>query len=257
MKALLNNYKQKFISKYNKLAFKPYVINRRIAGVDYKFQISDPVAREWYDNNSESWPEMEYLKDTLLRKGDRVFECGPHHGITTCHIAKSVGPEGHVTVFEPSPFNCEVIKKNLKLNNIKNVDVINKAIGEKEGFANFSFVSNASIQKRGNGTYKVEVTTIDSYADRKPNVLKIDVEGCDVEALIGAQKVLKTLPKLEVEVHRDQLPHMGHTVQDVLDQIDLDKYESTVFDAGKAIPLKSAKTFKGHSHLFAVPRNKK
>jgi len=241
--------------KYLKHTFKPYEIDREISGEHYRFYIADPVAKEWYDTTSTVWPEMDFLKEHLIVPGDVILECGAHHGITTCHFSKSTGPKGQVVAFEPSPFNVTVIEKNLKLNHLRNVKVVNKAIGDKPGKAHFSFVSNASIQKGAAGTFEIDVTTIDTYADLKPTMLKIDVEGYDVEALQGAKQVLKTRPKIALEIHTTQLPNFGHTVQDIFDLLDLTDYKCTIMGEGKFRPLGKVSDITTNVHLFAVPKN--
>lgn len=254
MPAFLQNLYMKANHRYQRLTFKPYTIHRDISGTPFDFYIADPVAREWYDTGSSEWKEMDYFKKHLIKPGDVIIECGAHHGFTTSYFSKAVGPKGKVIAFEPSPFNVEVIKKNLALNHIKNTKVVNKAIGEKKGTSHFSFVSNGSIQSSAVGTFPIEVTPIDAYIKEKPTVLKIDVEGYDVEALKGAREVLKTLPKMEIEIHTEQLPAFGHTVQDVFDLIDLSKYNCTIMSHGKFTPLGSIKDIKTNVHLFAVPK---
>jgi hypothetical protein len=57
------------------------------------------------------------------------------------------------------------------------------------------------------------------------NVLKIDVEGYEVEVLKGCKKLLSRAPKLALEIHRDGLRERGQTLADVLDLIDVGRYE--------------------------------
>lgn len=238
----------------NRRRFKSYTIKRKIAGMSFTFFIADPVGKEWYDVSAKSWPEMDFLKKNLLRKGDIILECGAHHGVTTSLFAKAIGPSGHVYAFEPSPFNVGIIKKNAELNNLHNVTVVNEAIGDKPSEAQFSYFSNASIQIGKIGTYKAKINTIDSYADVKPTMLKIDVEGFDVEALKGAKKVLKTRPKIALEIHTAQLSNFGHSVKDIFNLLDLKDYDCTIMTDGQFLPLSQVKEITSNVHLFAVPR---
>lgn len=242
--------------KYVKSTFKPYTIMRRVAGFDLKLYIADPVGKEWYDVDSSVWPEMDYLKKNLLSIGDVVLECGAHHGVTTVLFAKAVGNKGKIIAFEPNPFNIKVINRNIELNGLKNVKVVNKAIGDKEGSARFSYFSNSSLQMGRLGTYPIDITTIDCYLSEKPTMLKIDVEGYDVEALQGARKVLKSSPKIALEIHTNQLPNYGHKVADIFKHLDLNKYNCTVMEDGRFHKFIRTSDIKSNIHLFAIPKGK-
>lgn len=239
---------------YNKLTFRPYTVHRKIDGMDFNLFIADALSKDWYDTDNSHWPEMNFLKESILEPGESILECGAHHGVTACYIAKSIGPKGKIISFEPSPSNCRVIKKNLGLNNLNNVRVENKAIGEKPGSIRFSYFPNATIQSSKIGTMPVDVVNIDSYLDEKPTLLKLDIEGYEVEALKGAQKVLATKPKLAIEIHTEQLPDFQHTVKDVFDQLDLTDYECTVMYPDGFKPLGKIKDIKTNVHLFAIPK---
>jgi len=254
MPRVLQNLSFMVKRSYQKRAFKPYQIHRDISGMPFDFYIADPVAKEWYDNGSSKWPEMDFLKDNLIKPGEVILECGAHQGFTTSYIATCAGKKGHVVAFEPSPFNVEIIKKNLELNHLTNTEVVASAIGSAVGKAQFSFVSNGSIQSSSVGTFAIDVTTIDSYAHLKPTMLKIDVEGYDVHALRGAKKVLKTRPKIALEIHYQQLPEFGHSVKDVFDLLDLSNYKCTLLTPTGFKPLGKIEDIKTNVHLFAVPK---
>lgn len=256
MPAFIQNIYVMAKHRYVKRTFKPYTIKRKIAGIDLILYIADPVGKEWYDVDSTKWPEMDYLKENLLVAGDVVLECGAHHGVTTTFFAKAVGNKGKIIAFEPNPFNISVIRKNVELNNLSNAVVVNKAIGDKAGKANFSYFSNSSLQLGRLGTYPAEITTMDEYLDEKPTMLKIDVEGFDVEALKGAKKVLKTRPKIALEIHTDQLSNYGHKVEDIFSLLDLRGYKCTVMEAGGFHDFTDPKDIKSNVHLFAIPIDK-
>jgi hypothetical protein len=64
---------------------------------------------------------------------------------------------------------------------------------------------------------KTYQTTIDAYIKFRPTSLTLDVEGYEVEALIGARHLFGTKPRPNIEIHRPLLHLFGHTVRDVLD----------------------------------------
>jgi FkbM family methyltransferase len=259
MPTSLQNLKFMLNQKLKQRTFKPYTIHRTRSGIDFEYLIADPVGKEWYDTPvSDTYDELDYAKDVMVRPGDVIIEFGAHHGYKTCYIAKLIGEKGKIVSVEPSPFNTDVIKQNVKLNHLKNVEVVTKAGGEVAGQkARFSYSSNSSIQEGSPiGTFETEITTIDSYAHLKPTMLKIDVEGYEIEVLKGAQKVLKTRPKLMLEIHTLQLSRRGFSVQDVFDLLDLSDYDATIMEEPKVIPLGDIKDIKTNVQMYAVPKKK-
>jgi FkbM family methyltransferase len=243
--------------KLNSRTFKPYTIHRTRTGIDLEYLIADPVGKEWYDAPiPDFYDELDYAKDVIVREGDVMIEFGAHHGYKTTYLAKLIGDSGKIVAVEASPFNAEVIKKNLKLNNITNTKVLAKAGGEKDGQkVRFSHSSNASIQEGAKaGTFEMEVVSIDSFADLKPTLLKIDVEGYEIEVLKGAQKVLKTRPKIMLEIHTRQLNDRGFSVQDVFDLLDLTDYDVTIMEEPDVRPLPKVADITTNVQMYAVPK---
>lgn len=260
MPAFAQNIKFMVDRKLKKRTFKPYTIHRKLSGHDFEFLIADPVGKEWYDTPvTKMYSELDYAKEKVLEPGEVIIEFGAHHGYKTCYFAHLIGKTGKIVSVEPSPFNTDVIKKNLKLNHLTNVKVITKAGGETAGQkARFSYSSNSSIQDgKKLGTFETEITTIDSFADLKPTLLKIDVEGYEIEVLKGAQKVLKTRPKIMLEIHTKQLGERGHTVQDVFDLMDLSDYKVELMEEPKVYPLGKVADIKTNVQMYAIPKKPK
>lgn len=265
---------------YHALTFKPYIVKKNMDGVAFDFLIGDAVGEEWYkpsnkpvkkepDSQSEVL-EMAFIKQNIVRRGDVVFECGGHHGMTAILLSNWVGNEGLVVTFEPVANNVGIIKRNISLNNLENVVVEHKGVGFMEGKVTFYRKSNSSIIPKGltdmaffkkvlYGGEEVEVTALDSYADRtknRPNLLKIDVEGYEVEVLKGAKNILQKAPKICIEVHTDLLPRYGTSVKELLSLIDLSRYQCWVqWDTTKTpVPFDGEKEIDKRVHLFAIPK---
>lgn len=111
---------------------------------------------------------------------------------------------------EPDPENLIILKKNVELNNLKNVDIINKALYKESG-KKIKFYQNGVMSKimtgdiRNDAAYiDVETITFDdiiSQKGMKPNILKMDIEGGEKFALLSADNMIKTLNYLEAEIH--------------------------------------------------------
>ncbi|MEQ8753394.1 MAG: FkbM family methyltransferase [Coleofasciculus sp. G1-WW12-02] len=110
------------------------------------------------------------------------------------------------------------------------------------------------------GVEEVEIVSLDSYVQQHnimPTVLKIDVEGYETEVLKGAKNILKSAPKLEIEIHTEVLSRQNTSVQEILKLIDVSRYQCWIqwdefeapieFDPKQEIPKRV--------HLFAIPRS--
>ncbi len=266
---------------YHNQTFKPYIVKMNMDGVAFDFLIGNATGEDWYkpsnqvetkdpaDSDSELG-EMAFIKLNIVRKGDIVFECGGHHGLTAILLSNWVENEGRLVTFEPMANNVEIIKQNISLNNLKNVVVEHKCVGCTEEKVTFYKQSNSSIipkeltkmsvfKKLLYGGEEVEIIPLDSYADRtniRPNVLKIDVEGYEVEVLKGAKNILQTAPKLCIEVHTDLLPRYGTSIKELLSVIDLSRYQCWVqWEMTKTpVPFDGEQEIDKRVHLFAVPK---
>lgn len=197
--------------------FAPYVKRKTVEGVTFDFWIGDPDGRNWYDLQSTDphWPEMRFLRDHIVTPGDVVLECGAHHGCTAILLSRWVGDTGRIVCFEPMPANCEIIRKNISLNQLRNVTLVPEAVGESSGVVTIDAASNAAVRHSRHGI-QVSQTFVDAYAGWHPTVLKIDVEGFEHHVLRGAASVLATRPKIALELHPEHLSQYGSSMEEIL-----------------------------------------
>jgi len=147
----------------------------------------------------------------LIKKNDIVFDVGAHVGFYTLLASKRVGKNGRVFSFEPLPRNIFFLKKHISLNNLRNVEIMEFALSDKEDHVFFD-TSIDSFQGRiaVHGNIKVYSTTLDRLVNERdippPNVLKIDVEGEEYNLLRGGEKILaRYKPKILLSVHSHEL----------------------------------------------------
>jgi FkbM family methyltransferase len=158
-------------------------------------------------------PEVQAALARLLQPGNVVFDIGAATGFYSIIAARCVGPGGTVVAFEPAPENLAALRHNVGLNALENVEVIEAAIADDEGQAvmvpeatdEVSLVMKRVEAGPDNGS-TVEVTSLDALraAGRipVPDVIKMDVEGVEVEVLRGARDILAAHgPVLLIEVH--------------------------------------------------------
>lgn len=151
--------------------------------------------------------EFNRNRKICVEDQDVVIDCGACYGDTTVAFAKTVGRNGKVFAFEFVEKNLEIFYKNLELNkDIKNITLVKNAL-DKVSNNIISFQDNfASTSLRNKGNNQVETITIDDVAEKynleKVDFIKMDIEGYELNALIGAKDVInKYKPKLAISLY--------------------------------------------------------
>jgi FkbM family methyltransferase len=152
-----------------------------------------------------------------VRPGDTVWDIGANRGLYTDMFSLHVGQNGHVAAFEPSPNNINAL--NTRFADRANVTIYPVALSERSGVATFYANGDGdgvtdSLMERSPGAVpcQVEVHRGDEFFERsKPNVIKIDVEGFELEVVRGLGKVLESsrLRSVLIEVHFSILSSRG------------------------------------------------
>jgi FkbM family methyltransferase len=127
-----------------------------------------------------------------------VFDVGANAGFFTLVAAKRVGSFGKVVAFEPHPQNAETVREQIALNGMRQCEVAEAGIAANEGVSFFSYpetefsTTHLGDPRAGELTLEVPVTTLDLACTKygTPNLIKMDIEGGEVEALKGASQLL-------------------------------------------------------------------
>jgi FkbM family methyltransferase len=150
-----------------------------------------------------------------IRRGDICVDVGGNLGYYSFLMARLTGPEGRVITFEPVAENLAVLRENIAINKFTNIQVVDTALGERPGVMKlirsesetFSATPSARAYavKGGHKEVEVQMDTLDSYLVREnlwPGVIKIDVEGAEIDVLRGATETLRTMrPTVLLEIH--------------------------------------------------------
>jgi FkbM family methyltransferase len=143
-----------------------------------------------------------------LESGDFFVDIGANIGYYTLLGSKKVGSSGHVLAIEPVPETARVLKLNLLINHVSNVKVVNKAawyekseikIGLPTGF--FGFASAVVNYEDDKTVLKVEAVPSDDLlrSQEKVKLIKIDVEGSELQVLKGLSQTLPRTAYLSLE----------------------------------------------------------
>lgn len=126
-----------------------------------------------------------------------------------------------VLAFEPIPHLYNTIESSIRQNGTKNVLLRKKAIGERSGTIFMHNNDNSSVLTIGAGQEAIEaiVSTLDDEmkAETRIDLIKIDVEGFELEVLNGAKASIdKFRPKILLELHPGFIKSYGHTIYEVI-----------------------------------------
>jgi len=154
------------------------------------------------------WYERQKVKDFVnsLKADSIVYDVGANVGYYTL-IASRQCKNGHVFSFEPVPSNVTFLRQHLSLNGARNVTVFEAAVGNTDGTSFFQTTSSNSMGHiASQGNLEVSLMTLDSLIGRgetkPPDVIKMDIEGAEYDALCGAMNLLKRKkPKLFLATH--------------------------------------------------------
>jgi FkbM family methyltransferase len=148
----------------------------------------------------------EYFEDevqlmaSLCAPGATIVDAGANIGAHTLPLAKAVGPTGKVFAFEPQRRPFQLLAANVALNGLDNVECIRAALGETGGELRLgdlpgdapANVGGATLADLGGGSIPTPIYTLDAFLPDVSGLrlIKIDVEGMELEVLKGAQGLI-------------------------------------------------------------------
>ena len=160
-------------------------------------------------------PLTTKLLSKELKKGMTCLDVGGNIGYYTLLESNIVGNDGKVIAIEPSPPNFKHLKKNLSIQDAKNVDAYNFAAGDVDGEVNFL------VYQESNGSFtipdgettdlpgeliKVPAKRMDTFLNElnieHVDFVRMDVEGYEHHIIEGMKNIIKnSKPMFQIEVH--------------------------------------------------------
>jgi FkbM family methyltransferase len=189
---------------------------------------------------------LNFAKDNML-----FIDIGAHYGYYTLLVGTR-HPNCKIIAFEPVPENFDILKRNVALNQLKNVELHNVAVSDKDGLRKFK-VTEASDSC---GFYEhpltdtcreieVQAMCLDSFLRKTPKVptiVKIDAEGHEPNVLQGMKKLLKDSEDIKLFIKFDPrcLRNAGYEPEDFLEEVSQLGFDIYVIDDNKRMSYKLA-----------------
>ena len=197
---------------------------------------------------------------SIVKPGMKVLECGANIGYYAMIQARIVGDTGKIYAIEPSPTNVAWLKRNIAINDYKNIDVQSGAFGAEKGIAPFyvdirsnlsSFVKRDDLKEYE--VVDVPMMTIDEFMSdgKSVDLIRMDVEGYEAEILKGGESTLMTdrAPKyFFIEVHCELLKKRGSSGWDIAQYLRKFGYEIDIgfWRGSRRFVVHSMKEFEDH-----------
>ena len=147
-----------------------------------------------------------YITETMkheLLECNIVVDIGANVGCYALLEAKMLGDSGKVYAIEPVPETIDLLKENIRLNDYKNIEVHQLAIGDRTGNASMyvgNWLNRSQIKEVGSIDSKrisheisTRISTLDDFLQDKPypDIIRMDVEGYEYNIINGMKRTLK------------------------------------------------------------------
>jgi FkbM family methyltransferase len=156
----------------------------------------------------------------LVRPGMVVVDIGANIGSLTMLLATLVTPAGRVVAVEPNPDNVRLLEAGRRVNGFHQVAIIPVAAGRETGLLalNTSYSNGMTGDVPNDPEAILASRLVPSFAldavlpaDRPIDLIKIDVEGAELNAVIGLAKTIdRDRPVILSEFSPDTMPGISH-----------------------------------------------
>lgn len=165
------------------------------------------------------------LLRSILSAGAVVVDAGANIGVYSQFLSRCVGPTGVVHAFEPSLENFRRLQS--ATGNLANVRLSQTAVGEYSGRSKLYISRQLNVDHRTYATggdsrpaMQIDIVALDDYfkPGQRVDLIKMDVQGYELHALRGANRVLTENPdaKLLLEFWPYGLKQSGATWRDLI-----------------------------------------
>lgn len=241
----------------------PYKKSYEFRDVFWDFWITDETAQKWYDIKSTHYPSEQAALYDLLDKEEVILEVGTHYGFYASFLNKTKKIHLYKGIdIQPS---CVMnTQSNLQLNQIQNAQVHHFAVSDySNNTINYhpSKTGNAVVNDKIKTDYYVPSISIDDFIEInqiKPTLIKIDVEGHELNVLKGANRLLAQKPKIALEIHGNHLSKLEKEQLFELIQIENYKGEMFLVPERKLIPFDKHTVLNSNTivNVFLIPIKK-
>jgi len=213
-------------------------------------------------------PNEFCVLDRVLKPGMGFVDVGANVGLYSLFAARKVGESGVVLAIEASSRECWQLQRNVQLNALTNVRVVNVAVTNRTGEVDLMVApaAHGGHNTLGGFAYgtplehkeRVRAARIDDLVPEqglsRVDMVKMDIEGAELAAIQGAEQTLgKFRPLLLLEVSDRSLQHQNASSGKLLDFVMSFGYRIYAFDPKTGLPVRAErKTYYDSENVLAV-----
>lgn len=205
-----------------------------------------------YTINYFNEEEFHYLKREIFtndcyyfytnKEQPLIIDVGAYIGLSVLYF-KKLYPNSKIVAFEPNPVAFDILKENLFINNITNVELHQSAILNKEGEKEL-YIDNTDLERYSVASFnqdawnrevvskKVRVKTekLNKYLDKEIDMLKLDVEGSEQVILNDIKSQFSNIKNIIFEYH----PTSNQKLDKIIEMLSKE-YNNEIYYEGKLL----------------------
>ena len=241
---------QKFILLIKNILFNPNTVYNAYNNVNLK--IFPNVGFHCLNILNHGGFDTIKIFEKYLSLGDTFIDIGANLGYMSINASKIVGPKGKIISFEPDNTIYSLLEHNITLNNVENIKLNKIGLSNYKGEASFNIATESGLSRLENKNNNlvglilqskttIKVNTLDSYlvdnnfTNIKIQMIKIDVEGHELNILQGASNVLKdSKPIIILEINPGALIQNDLSLINIVNFLDPLGYDSFFINSHSA-----------------------
>lgn len=218
----------KGLKRYKEYKYYPewVILKGKLEGINFYLDPSTQLCKEFIKGHDAFYYPI--IEDLNRKKSHLIiYDIGAHFGYHTLGFAKYIGENGIVISFEPNTQNILRLKKNIAgnpelanriilkeylISNTEGLEIFRMYKNIEEGPSSASGIIDVdeytTILQDNDDSQDIKIysTTIDSIIKKNeiqpPDIIKLDIEGAEYKALVGASSTIKKFkPTLLIEIH--------------------------------------------------------
>ena len=219
-------------------------------------------------NHGRTWnlPVFE-MCSKHLRAGETFYDVGANIGCMSLEMAILFGDEVICVAVEPQPLLAEAIRRSAERSGLRSVRVVEAMVSSRDGegelFLTAHCIHASQVGRKGwrrkirRRTVSIDTLVVGDTGIAPPSVIKMDIEGGELQALRGARETLVEYHPLLVLECDDNMVRWGYGQRELVRFLwEVGGYDILLLarDTGELIPLEEGIAGRGHTELVAVPR---
>lgn len=183
-----------------------YFYKRKIYNYQLYLRLSDPGLSRDLAIRGTREEQLKFIIDKEVASGNVILDVGANIGYYSIMLANIVGSNGKIYALEPEPTNYQTLEKNITLNKLENIIEPYQMGASDTNLPKFLYRSKYSNMhsfilpendiidiKNPKSQIEIKMTNLSDFISNKEpiDMLRMDIEGYEVEVLLGLQDAIK------------------------------------------------------------------